>query len=249
MDDKTKNEINQIMAEFGQCSLKLNNKTIEFWLELKNGVINAQIDNEPTVSFYWSLYQKKIYSLASTVSKGIYEIFRELNDMPAIRSLKKEIQIFFFLMNCFDHALAEISITATKMSKPINATDLGSYIETIKNTNHANALSRWRQGEFQKKAAIRPEIGRIQGPTFSLKIHYISEQRCEIEVYMANLESKYAEFSSPLIDINPIYENRVWTNYRDNSSIYFQAKAETTANALEKVIKQIQKHFTSKCTP
>jgi len=253
-------KIDKLIRELSCCARDLNKGNPEFYLILRNGIPSALMcpSTFSTVEFSWSLREESIKNRENTVSKGIHEVLRYINDMPAARSLRREIEINFLPVNCFEGLIKEIAETASMISKKREYFDLGKYIGEIKSrriVNLTEGLSRIEGGDFTERKTPKIATGREAGPMFSIKVHYISSSQCEVEVYIDYLEEEFGNIKScPSIDIDPIFEGRVFSrSYHDegilrggtsnNSSIYFYSQDKTIAEALRSVVGKIQKHY------
>lgn len=254
MANKNKKKINKIIKELSDCAKGLNKGELEFWLTMRNGIQDSLMGthSSATVEFSWSLLEKGTNNYEDEVSRGIYRILRELNDMPSVRSLKREILIYSLPVKCFNNQMEEIAKIASMMSKKRNVLALGEYIREIKSrriVNVAEGQARIKGGDFLRKQAPKGEIGRENGPKFSIKIHYISSSQCEVEVYMDCLEEKFGNLDSePSIDIDPIFEMRVFSRKYCSEEllkerIYFCASGANAFDALKCVIDKIKAHY------
>ena len=257
-----KERIARIIKELSDCARGLNKKNSEFIFILRNGIPNAiaNLSSFYTVEFSWSLSEKGIGNYEDEASKGIREILRELNDLHCVRSLKREALICFHLLpvRCFNGQMKEIAEIASMMSAKREYFDLDEYTKEIKSRKIVSleeGRARIKGGDFTKEKAPKAMIGRGIGPTFSIKIHYISDSKCEVEVYMDYLKEEFGNLDSgPSIDTDCIFEGRIFSHkYHDegilrggrnnNASIYFYSQDKTVVEALRSVVNKIQKYY------
>lgn len=259
MNENDINKINKLMEKFGDCTKELNKGNSEFHLILRNGAQRflASPSRFSVAEYLWSFYEESIKSDENAASKGIYEIFRLLNDLPMVRSLKREIGIYFLPVNCFDNSMKEIAELASKMSRKRGYINLRKYIGEIKSrkvVNLTEGRAKIEGGDFTDNKAPKAINGRVEGPTFSIKIHYISSSSCEVEVFIEYLKEEFGDVNShPSIDIDDMFEGRVFTsNYYDegnrkginnDESIYFRSRGKAVGEALKDVIDKIRKHY------
>ena len=191
---KPTDKISQFVDEFFDIVNKIDfilfdNGNPEFFLVIRNGIPSVLENSNwfSTVEFSWSLYKEGIDNYEDETSRGIYEILRELNNLHCVRSLKREVLIYFhFLpMKCFNSQMEEIAQIASMMSEKRKVFAIGEYLEEVRTrkiVNSAEGRARIEGGDFTKKKAPKAMIGRKIGPMFSIKIHYISDSECKVEV-------------------------------------------------------------------